>query len=255
METRERAQALIMGGLVYSAARRVPKPGTPVAADAVLEVKGRLRYVSRGGIKLEHALDQFGLDVSGSVVLDVGASTGGFTDCVLQRGATTVYAVDVGHGQLDYGLRRDPRVRVLEGVNARYPFSLPQHIPTPMMGEAEGEIPPTSNALPLGEGKQMVDLATVDVAFISVTMVLRAVAEHLKGGGPIVVLVKPQFEARREEVGRGGVIRDPARHAAVLGRVILWVVQAGFRLRNLVPSPILGDAGNREFFMRLQKGA
>ena len=200
--------------------------------------------------------------MSGLVALDVGASTGGFTDCLLQRGARTVFAMDVGHGQLHYRLRRDPRVQVMEGVNAHYPFSLPQssyqthhQLPSPIRGEGqgEGEIPCPSSSLPPGEAELKVDLATVDVSFISVTKVIKTVVQHIKGGSFIIALVKPQFEARREEVGRGGVIRDPGIHARVLGRVILWVVGSGLRLRNLTPSPILGDAGNREFFLLLKK--
>ncbi|MFQ5860841.1 MAG: TlyA family RNA methyltransferase [Dehalococcoidia bacterium] len=220
-ESRERAQALIMAGAVFVAGQRVSKAGTPVPETAEIQVRGQLPYVSRGGVKLAHALDVFGVQVAGSVALDVGASTGGFTDCLLQRGASQVYALDVGHGQLASRLRRDPRVVVLEGVNARHPFQLPE----------------------------LVDLATVDVSFISLTLVLPQVARHVKPGGPVIALVKPQFEARRREVGRGGVIKDPSIHAAVLARVLVWAVQHGFRLRNLTPSPIRGDKGNREFFI------
>ena len=234
-ETRERAQALIMEGLVYSSGGRVLKPGSTLASDSDLEVRGRLPYVGRGGVKLAHALDHFALDVSGMVAMDVGASTGGFTDCLLQRGASRVIAVDVGHGQLAYSLRRDLRVLVMEGVNARYPFALPER------DEAgdEGQL-----------GR--VDLATVDVSFISATMVLPTVAGQVKRGGPLVVLVKPQFEARRGEVGRGGVIKDPKVHALVLARFIAWAVGAGLRIRGLTASPLLGDAGNREFFFLLR---
>ena len=224
-ETREKAQALIMEGVVYTRGGKVMKSGQPTEIDADLEVKGRLPYVGRGGVKLAQALDHFGLDVSGLVVLDVGASTGGFTDCLLQRGARQVIALDVGHGQLDYRLRQDPRVVVIEGVNARYPFETPS----------------------------VSDLATIDVAFISVTKVISTVVEHLKQGGLLVVMVKPQFEAQRKEVGKGGVIKDPLVHASVLARVIRWVVESGFRLRGMVPSPILGDAGNREFFILVRK--
>ena len=226
-ESRERAQALIMEGLVYSSrtGQKVLKPGTLLARDDhPLEVRGRLPYVGRGGVKLAHALESFGLDVAGTVALDVGASTGGFTDCLLQRGTRLVYAVDVGRGQIDDRLRRDPRVVVMEGVHAGYPFEL----------------------------SGGVGLATVDVSFISFTRVLPHAARHVRDGGPIIALVKPQFEAPRRDVGRGGVIRDPRVHAAVLARAIAWVVGAGFRLRDLVPSPILGDAGNREFFLLLE---
>jgi 23S rRNA (cytidine1920-2'-O)/16S rRNA (cytidine1409-2'-O)-methyltransferase len=157
------------------------------------------------------------------VALDVGASTGGFTDCLLQRGAGRVYALDVGRGQLDHRLRLDPRVVAMERVNARHPFTLPQ----------------------------AVGLATVDVSFISLRLVLPEIALRLDTGGMIVALVKPQFEAERGEVGRGGVIRDARVHARIVGRLLLWAVRQGFRLRGLTPSPIVGDAGNREFFVLL----
>ncbi len=224
VESRERAQALLMAGQVYLDGRPITKAGTQVAIDAVPEVREGLPYVGRGGTKLAHALDTWKLDVSGLVMLDVGASTGGFTDCLLQRGARKVYALDVGHGQLDYRLRQDSRVVVMERVNARHPFSLPE----------------------------AVDLATADVSFISLRLVLPSVAGHLKPGGYVVVLVKPQFEARRGQVGRRGVVKDPRVHAEVLGKMVVWSVENGFRLRGLVPSPILGDEGNREFFLLLQ---
>ena len=249
VETRERAQALIMEGMVYSPAGKVLKPGTPTAADTPLEVKGKLPYVSRGGIKLAHALDHFGLDVSELVALDVGASTGGFTDCMLQRGAGRVFALDVGHGQLHYRLRRDPRVLVIEGMNARYPFALP----SPALVEPGEPGHSGSEVVPSDQSSEAVDVATIDVSFISVTKIIPSVGHHVKHGGFIIVLVKPQYEARREEVGRRGVITDPRVHAQVLARVISWVVKAGIRLRNLTPSPILGDEGNREFFLLLDK--
>jgi 23S rRNA (cytidine1920-2'-O)/16S rRNA (cytidine1409-2'-O)-methyltransferase len=224
VESRERAQALLMAGQVYLDGRPITKAGTQVAMDAAPEVREGLPCVGRGGIKLAHALDIWKPDVSGLVALDIGASTGGFTDCLLQRGARKVYALDVGHGQLDYRLRQDPRVVVMERVNARHSFSLPE----------------------------AVDLATADVSFISLRLVLPSVAEHLKPGGYAVVLVKPQFEARREQVGRRGVVKDPHVHAEVLGKMVVWSVENGFRLRGLVPSPVLGDEGNREFFLLLQ---
>ena len=268
-ESRERAQALIMEGLVYSPAGKVLKPGSPIDPEWRLEVRGRLPYVSRGGIKLVHALDSFRLDVMGIVALDVGASTGGFTDCMLQRGARGVFALDVGHSQLDYRLRRDPRVVVMEGVNARHSFSLSEAIPLhrrPLKKEGatslnlpleKGEVTPLCPPLLRGDTggleKEIVELATVDVSFISVTKVIPSVAQHVKVGGHLIVLLKPQFEAKREEVGRGGVIRDAKVHSRVLARAIAWVVDSGLRLRNLTPSPILGDAGNREFFLLLVK--
>ncbi len=230
-ESRERAQALIMEGLVFQPGGRVLKPGTLMPTDASLEVRDTLPYVSRGGLKLAHALDRFGLDVSGCTALDVGASTGGFTDCLLQSGAAKVYAVDVGYGQMDYRMRQDPRVVVMEKVNARHPFDL-------MDGE---------------DRSPQVHLATVDVSFISATKVIPEASRHLAPSGSMVVLLKPQFEALRNEVGRGGVIKDIKVHTLVLARFIQWVVQSGHRLRGLVASPIFGDKGNREFLLLLRK--
>jgi 23S rRNA (cytidine1920-2'-O)/16S rRNA (cytidine1409-2'-O)-methyltransferase len=217
----EKARALIMAARVRVDGKPATAPGQRVSSEGAIALEAGPEYYGRGGIKLAHALDHFQLSVRGMTALDVGASTGGFTHCLLQRGARRVYALDVGYGQLDYRLRQDPRVVVMERVNARYPFPL----------------------------EDAVDLATVDVSFISLTRVLPSVAVHLREGGAIVALVKPQFEARRDEVGRGGVIRDPKVHARVLGRVIVWAVNNGFRLKDLVPSPITGEQGNREFFI------
>ena len=224
-ESREQAQTLIMEGLVYGPAGRVLKPGTSLADGTPLEVRGRLPFVGRGGLKLAHALDTFGLGVDGLAALDVGASTGGFTDCLLQRGSSRVYAVDVGFAQLHYRLRKDSRVTVIEKCNARYPFELPE----------------------------LVDILTIDVSFISLTLVLPSVMNHLKPGSPAVTLVKPQFEARREEVGRGGVIKSPEVHARVLEKVVGWSDQQGIEVLGQCESPILGDAGNKEFFLLLRK--
>jgi len=224
-QSREQAQTLIMEGLVFSASGRVAKASSLLPDKAELEVRGRLPYVGRGGLKLAHALDEFGLSPQGMVALDLGASTGGFTDCLLQRGAQRVYALDVGHGQLDYRLRQDARVVVMEKRNARYPFELPEPV----------------------------DLVTIDVSFISLTLVIPQALDHLKDGCCLVALIKPQFEAPRHDVGRGGVIKDPQIHAQVLAMMIVWAVKNGLRLRNLCASPILGDAGNREFFLLLQK--
>ena len=227
VESREQAQILIMEGLVFAPSGRVAKASSSLADDTPLEVRGRLPYVSRGGLKLAHALDSFGLDVAGEIALDLGASTGGFTDCLLQRGTSRVYAVDVGHGQLHQKLRQDPRVAVMEKCNARHPFTLPEPV----------------------------NLAVIDVSFISLTMVIPQAVAHLEEGGSIVALVKPQFEAPREQVGRGGIVKDPKVHAATLGRVVVWATNEGLRLRNMCASPILGDKGNREFFVLLQKPA
>ena len=223
--TREKAQALLMAGQVLVNDRPVVKAGAMVQDDAQVLLKAQLPYVGRGGVKLAHALAVFDLSVEGVAALDVGASTGGFTDCLLQAGARRVYAVDVGYGQLDVKLRADPRVTVMERLNARYPYPLPE----------------------------TVGLVTVDVSFISVTRVLPPAVEHLARDGAVVALVKPQFEAERGEVGRGGVIRKASVHARVLGRVMLWAIAHRFRIRGLTPSPILGDAGNREFFLLLTR--
>ena len=224
-ESREQAQTLIMEGLVFQPSGRVLKASSSLAEATPLEVRGRLPYVSRGGVKLAHALDTFQISVAGLTTLDVGASTGGFTDCMLQRGAQRVYAIDVGHGQLHHKLGQDARVVGMEKCNARHPFQLPEPV----------------------------DLITIDVSFISLNLVIPPVLTHLKEGCFLLALVKPQFEGLRQEVGRGGVVKDPQVHARVLGRMITWSVEQGLRVRNLCSSPILGDAGNREFFLQLEK--
>lgn len=223
-ESREQAQALIMAGAVRVDNHPAPKPGTPVRVDVSIALRERMRYAGRGGLKLEAALDAFAIPVAGRVALDVGASTGGFTDCLLQHGARRVYAVDVGYGQLDYRLRRDSRVVVKDRTNARNRFPLPERV----------------------------DLVTVDVSFISLVLVLPSAIAHLADGGYALVLVKPQFEAGRSQVGRGGVVRDPRVHARCVGKVVLWAVQHGLRVRGVMPSPVAGDRGNREFFLLLR---
>ncbi len=223
-ESREKAQALILAGEVRVGGQRATRAGAPVAAAAEIEVERPARFVSRGGEKLAHALTAFGMDVAGLVALDAGASTGGFTDCLLQCGAARVYAVDVGYGQLAQKLRDDPRVIVMERTHARELASLPERP----------------------------SLATVDVSFISLTQVLGPVAALLTPGARIVALVKPQFEAGRAEVGRDGVVRDPLIHATVIGRVAWWCVTHGLRVRGVAASPLLGPAGNREFFLLLE---
>jgi 23S rRNA (cytidine1920-2'-O)/16S rRNA (cytidine1409-2'-O)-methyltransferase len=224
VESRAKAQALIMAGEVVVEGKTVAKAGALVAEAAAITILKPPPFVSRGGVKLDYALEHFQLDVSGKIAADIGASTGGFTDCLLQRGARRVYAIDVGYGQLDYRLRRDPRVVVMERVNARYPIPLPEKV----------------------------DLATLDLSFISVEKVIPSVAPLVKEGGYLVVLLKPQFEAKRAEVGKGGIVKQPAVHARVLGRFISWLVEHGFRLGGLVASPILGASGNREFFVFLK---
>ena len=224
-KSRARAQALVMAGDVLADGRPVMKAGTMVNVDSELSVTEAPKFVGRGGIKLEYALEKYHLDVTGMIAADIGASTGGFTDCLLQRGADRVYAIDVGYGQLDYRLRRDPRVVVMERVNARYAVDIPEKV----------------------------DIVVMDVSFISVEKVLPATTSLLKTDGSIVVLLKPQFEAKRSEVGKGGIIRSPAVHARVLGRFVAWAVAHRFRLRGLTASPIPGASGNREFLVLLRK--
>lgn len=219
VEDINRARALIMAGHVKADGRAVTKAGSLVAEGADITIDEPPPFVSRGGIKLDHALDCFNLDVSSMVAVDVGASTGGFTDCLLKRGAARVYAIDVGYGQLDYSLRRDARVVVMDRVNARYSVNLPEKV----------------------------DLVTIDVSFISVEKIIPSVIGLLKDGGQMVVLIKPQFEAKKEEVGQGGVIRKPLVQATVLGRFITWMTEKKLRLGGLVSSPIAGASGNREF--------
>ena len=230
VESREEAQALIMAGAVVAPTGPVPKAGTFLNPETPLEVRQRLPYVSRGGVKLAHALDtwtaDYGIELDGVTALDVGASTGGFTDCLLQRGASRVYAVDVGYGQLHYRLRSDPRVVCMEKVNARYPFDLPE----------------------------TVALLVADVSFISLTMALPEPLNWLQPNGYAVVLIKPQFEARRGEVGKGGIVRDDALRADILRRVQDWLnARDDVDLLDTIDSPITGDAGNREFLALLRK--
>ena len=230
VESREQAQALIMAGAVVTPGGPVQKAGSFLDPETPLEVRARLPYVSRAGVKLAHALDAwadpFDITLDGITALDVGASTGGFTDCLLQRGAARVYAVDVGYGQLHYRLRSDPRVVCMEKVNVRYPF----HLPEPA------------------------DLLVADVSFISLTMALPEPLRWLKSGGHAVVLIKPQFEAQRGEVGRGGVIRDDGLRADILSRVQGWLDRRDdATLLATTDSPITGDAGNREYLALLRK--
>jgi 23S rRNA (cytidine1920-2'-O)/16S rRNA (cytidine1409-2'-O)-methyltransferase len=221
-DSREKAQALIMAGQVLINAQKASKPGQAVDAGAALEVLARPPYVSRGGFKLAAALDAFEIPVAGRVCLDVGSSTGGFTDVLLQRGALRVHAVDVGAGQLDWKIRTDARVVVHEGINAR-------ELRFTQIGER-------------------VDLAVCDVSFISATLILPAIVALLREAGEMVILVKPQFEAGKGQVGKGGIVRDPAMHRASCGRVQAAVEGFGF-LARLMDSPILGAEGNKEFLL------
>lgn len=221
--SRERAQALILAGRVLVNEQKVEKSGTAVDQDAEIRVLGEdLRYVSRGGLKLERALEYWGIDVAGKTCMDVGASTGGFTDCLLQRGAAKVIAVDTGYGQIDLKLRNDRRVDLREKTNARY--------------------------LKAEDVCEMVDLVVMDVSFISVTLVLPAVVE-VSGAKQVVVLVKPQFEAGREHVGKGGIVRDAAAQKAAVEKVSASLVDLGFTVNDPIESPILGAEGNREFLL------
>jgi 23S rRNA (cytidine1920-2'-O)/16S rRNA (cytidine1409-2'-O)-methyltransferase len=227
VSSREQARRLIMAGEVLVNGEKVDKPGAQLDSEARLEVKERPRYVSRGGLKLEAALRTFAVPVDGMVAADVGASTGGFTDCLLQHGAIRVYAIDVGYGQLAWGLRQDPRVIVMERTNARYLTVLPE----------------------------VVDLATIDVSFISLKLVIPPVLRWTKEAARIVALIKPQFEAGRSEVGRKGVVRDRLVHRAVLLDLTTWAQEHGLSVLGLIPSPLEGPAGNIEFLMHLQSGS
>ncbi|MBQ9331116.1 MAG: TlyA family RNA methyltransferase [Oscillibacter sp.] len=229
MESRQKAQATIMSGLVYVNGQRSDKPGAAVAPDAVIEVRGNpLRYVSRGGLKLEKAMASFPISLKGAVCADIGASTGGFTDCMLQNGADKVYAVDVGYGQLAWKLRSDERVVCLERTNARY--------------LSREQIP------------EALDFASVDVSFISLKLILPPLRALLKESGEAVCLVKPQFEAGREKVGKKGVVRDAAVHREVLEQFLVYAAESGFAVRGLTWSPIRGPEGNIEYLGYLSCG-
>ncbi len=225
-ETRSKAQALLLAGSVRVNGQPAGKAGTMVDEGVGLEVTAALRYASRGGHKLAHALDAFGLSPAGHIALDAGASTGGFTDVLLQRGAARVYAVDVGYGILDYRLRADPRVVVMERTNIRHLEALPE----------------------------LAACAVIDVSFISLRLVLPAVRRLISPGAWVVPLIKPQFEAGPAQVGRGGVVRDPAVHRAVLRETLAAATELGLTPRGLTRSPILGPAGNVEFLAWLEPG-
>jgi 23S rRNA (cytidine1920-2'-O)/16S rRNA (cytidine1409-2'-O)-methyltransferase len=227
--TRERARAAIMAGVVLADEQKIEKPGVNVAQTAEIRIIGKvLPYVSRGGLKLEKALDVFALDLTGKIMLDIGASTGGFTDCALKRGARKVYAVDVGYGQLAWKLRGDERVVSMERVNARY--------------------------LSAGQIAEKVDFAAIDVSFISLSKVLPALKPFLSGGGFAVALVKPQFEAGREQLGKNGVVREPAVHETVLIKTLCMAEESGFTIGGLDFSPIKGPQGNIEYLLYLRAG-
>lgn len=236
-ESRERARALILAGQVLVDGQVQSKAGTAIAADAEIVLKGEpMPYVSRGGLKLAGALDRFDLVIEGLVVLDVGASTGGFTDCLLQRGARHAICVDVGYGQLAWKLRQDPRVTNVERQNARN-----------VDAEALRSRAPQDAWPP--------ELAVIDVSFISLTLVLPAVAAVLGGERPIVALLKPQFEAGRGELGKGGVVRDPEKRLAIIDRVLSWAREAGFEVVDGVDSEVAGPKGNVEYLVHLRTPA
>jgi len=229
--SRERAQSLILAGKVLVNGQKIEKSGAPVEREAEVRLLGEdLKYVSRGGLKLEKALEHWKIDVTGKICLDVGASTGGFTDCLLQHGAARVIAVDTGHGQIDFRLRQDPRVRLLEKTNARY--------------------------LTREQISESIDFIAMDVSFISATLVLPAVVAAAfpqspseRSGRKIVVLVKPQFEVGREQVGKGGIVRNEAARLAAVEKVRQEIIGLGFTKTDVIDSPILGAEGNREFLL------
>lgn len=226
-ESREKAKAIIMSGIVYVDGQKEDKAGTTFEETARLEVRGStLKYVSRGGLKLEKAMSHFGAELAGKVCMDVGASTGGFTDCMLQNGAVRVYAVDVGHGQLAWKLRNDPRVVCMEKTNIRY--VTPEDIGEPA------------------------EFVSIDVSFISLTKVLGPVKRLLTENGQIVCLIKPQFEAGREKVGKKGVVREKSTHLEVINTVIAFATELGFEVLGLEFSPIKGPEGNIEYLLYLQ---
>ena len=228
-ESRQKAQATIMSGLVFVRGQRVDKPGTAVPNDAEIEVRGNaLKYVSRGGLKLEKAMASFPVALQGAICGDIGASTGGFTDCMLQNGAQKVYAVDVGYGQLAWKLRQDSRVVCLERTNARYLTH--EQVPDEL------------------------DFASVDVSFISLKLILPPLCGLLKDGGHVACLVKPQFEAGKDKVGKKGVVRDPAVHLEVLEHFLDHAKESGFTVLGLTYSPIRGPEGNIEYLGYLEKG-
>ena len=227
-ESRTRAQALIMAGAVFSGERKLAKAGEMLAEDAPLEVRGKDHpWVSRGGIKLDHGLTHFGFDVTGAVALDVGSSTGWFTDVLLSRGAAKVYAVDVGTNQLAWKLRQDPRVMVHEQTNAR---------------SLDSSIVPDE-----------VDIVVCDASFIGLAKVLEAPLKLARSGAKLVALIKPQFEAGREEVGKGGVVRDPDVHERVCAEAKVWIESQGWSALGITPSPITGPEGNVEFLLGAEK--
>jgi 23S rRNA (cytidine1920-2'-O)/16S rRNA (cytidine1409-2'-O)-methyltransferase len=226
-ESREQAQRAIMAGEVRMGDRVFAKPAEMIEADAAISVSSSPQFASRGGLKLSSALDFFALEVTDKAALDIGASTGGFTDCLLRRAAARVFAVDVGHGQLAWKLRNDPRVVVIEKVNAR--FLTREHVP------------------------EAIDLCVIDVSFISLTLILPRAFELISEDGVILALIKPQFELQRDDVGRGGIVREPALHKKAQQKIVKFVEAAKFHVVGVVPSKITGADGNQEFFICIRK--
>ena len=227
IQSRERAKGLILSGDVRVNGNPVNKAGTLIDENAEIEITKDIPYVSRGGLKLEKAIKEFNINVKDKVAIDVGASTGGFTDCLIQYGAKKVYAVDVGYGQLAWKLRNDPRVVIIERKNVRY-------------------IKPSD----IGEP---VDIATIDVSFISLKLVLPVVKNLLKENGEIIALIKPQFEVGKGEVGKGGIVKDEEKHKKVISEIKSFAIDSGFKVLNVTESPIAGQKGNVEFLIYLQK--
>ena len=225
--SREQAQRAVMAGQVMIGTQVAAKPSQLVQPETEIVVKAAEKYVGRGGLKLEGALDHFKIDVGNKIGLDIGASTGGFTDCLLQRGAAKIYAVDVGHGQLDWKLRNDPRVIVLEKLNAR--FLSHQHIP------------------------EAADLCVIDVSFISLTLILPNVFDLITPDGAVLALIKPQFELERADVGSGGIVRKPELHQKAQDKIVQFVTRLGYMVEGIVPSAVTGADGNQEFFACMRK--
>ena len=226
--SRNQAQALIMEGVVFANGQKVDKAGTLLKTDTEILVKNSsLKYVGRGGLKLESALKNFKVDVNGYVALDIGASTGGFTDCLLQNGVSKVYAVDVGYGQLDWKLRNDSRIVVMEKINARH--------------MKQEDIP------------ERVDIIVIDVSFISLTKIIPPIMQFLKPGALMIALIKPQFEVGKGEVGKGGIVRDENKHTQVVDKITKHLENLNFNVKGVIPSPILGAEGNKEFLIGATK--
>ncbi len=227
VNTREKAKALIMSGNVYVNEQKVTKPGVKFSDKEKIFVKNKLKYVSRGGYKLEHALNEFNVDISGKVAIDIGASTGGFTDCLLQKNISKVYAVDVGYGQLDYKLRTNSKVITIERCNFRYI---------------------ENNKIP-----ELADIIVIDVSFISLKLIVPKALQFLKEKGIIIALIKPQFEAGKSEVGKGGIIKDSLVHEKVINELKAFFNSINLKVAGLIESPILGQKGNKEFLIYLKR--